>query len=114
MSEILIKGLEMPKGNDVLIVDSAGTITKLNTWTGKREATDPLSVKAIELPPHDDLISRSDAIDTVYGYHFNNHPMKELEELPSIIPASEGMENKRYYSDPSCKNNMWDGEKETD
>ena len=40
----------MPKGNNVLIVDSAGTITKLNTWTGKKEATDPLKVKAIEVP----------------------------------------------------------------
>ncbi len=56
MSDILIKDMEMPKGNDVLIVDSAGTIAKLDTWTGKREAINPLKVKAIELPPHGRLV----------------------------------------------------------
>lgn len=108
--DILIKNMEMPRGNNVLVVDSAGTITKVNRWTGKAEATDPLSVKAVALPEHDDLISRSDAIDAVYNYHVNNHPMKELEELIPVIPASQGKENKPYYSDPSCKYNMWDGE----
>lgn len=52
MSDILIKNMEMPRGNNVLVVDSAGTITKVNRWTGKVEATDPFSVKAIGLPDH--------------------------------------------------------------
>ena len=82
------------------------TTCPLKEGAERRCGTCPL----VEVPTHDDLISRRDAIDAVYGYHFNNHPMKELEELPSVIPASEGMENKPYYSDPSCKNNMWDGE----
>lgn len=56
MADILIKGIDMPKGNNVLIVDSAGTINILNKWTGKREAINPLKVKAIELPTHGDLI----------------------------------------------------------
>jgi len=46
--DILIKGIDLPRGNNVLVVDSAGTITKVNRWTGKVEATDPFSVKAIE------------------------------------------------------------------
>lgn len=58
MAEILIKNIEMPRGNNVLVVDSAGTITKVNRWTGKVEVTDPFSVKAVALPSHGDLIDR--------------------------------------------------------
>lgn len=56
--DILIKGIEMPRGNNVLVVDSAGTITKVNRWTGEVEATDPFSVKAVALAEHGDLIDR--------------------------------------------------------
>lgn len=63
--DILIKGLEMPKGNDVLIVDSAGTITKFDRWTGKAEATDPFKVKAIELPPHGELVNLSAVYEAI-------------------------------------------------
>lgn len=67
--DILIKNMEMPKGNDVLIVDSAGTITKFDRWAGKAEATDPLKVKAIELPPHNDLADKSVIIERMGDAH---------------------------------------------
>jgi len=104
--EILIKGerIELPKNGefyiDIRIYETGEIVVD-----GDQDKT----AMAIELPLHDDLISRRDAIDVVYGYHVNNHPMKELEELRPVIPASQGKENKPYYSNPSCKYNMWDG-----
>lgn len=103
MAEILITGIEMPVGNKALLVDSAGTITKLNLWKGTREATDPFSVKAWELPPHGGL-KDYDALgfkmtrryeknkekwnpDFIDGFMY---ALKMLDKAPVVIPASEG------------------------
>lgn len=108
MADILIKGMEMPKGNDVLIVDSAGTIAKLDTWTGKREAINPLKVNAIELPPHwvlkdvlfwerwvDDKICNKcpkNSIDGCLDCPLNT-ALGKLYELPTVLEASNGFDN---------------------
>ena len=52
MADLLIKGMGLPKGNDVLIVDCAGTITRFNKWSEKSEALNPFEFKAVELPNH--------------------------------------------------------------
>lgn len=82
MSGILIEGIDLPRGNNVLVVDSAGTITKVNRWTGKVEATCPFSVKAIEagntrpdpwhtgVPTEDgDYLVKLDVGHNVYPYY---------------------------------------------
>ena len=119
--DLLIKGMDMPRGcNDCIFCNSGDELSdnwycealhgeRLNeeNKTGIRRADCPL----VEIPEHDDLISRRDVIEVVYGYHINNHPMKEIELLPATIPASKGWENKPFYSDESYKGyNMWDGE----
>ena len=93
MSDILIKGMEMPRGNNVLVVDSAGTITKVNRWTGKVEATDPFSVKAVALPEHGDLIDRNELpLTWITDHKLDGHTVVEFEDVknaPVIVEASE-------------------------
>jgi len=120
MSDILISNWKMPSCcNNCFLVNKCSAHARkvdelLKTdiehlysyFTDKRMEDCPL----IEIPLHDDLISRMDAVDVVYGWHVNNHPMKEIEELPAIVPANDGRENRRYYSDETRKPmNMWDG-----
>ena len=120
MSDILISNWKMPSCcNNCFLVDKCSAHARkvdelLKTdiehlysyFTDRRMEDCPL----IEIPFHDDLISRSDAVDAAYGWHVNNHPMKELEELPAIVPRNDGKENRRYYSDETRKPmNMWDG-----
>ena len=90
--DILIKNMEMPKGNNVLVVDSAGTITKVNRWTGKVEATDPFSVKAIELPEHGDLKDETDIIHRIEKIAYADLAQDiigEILALPTIVEATE-------------------------
>ena len=95
MADLLIKGMEMPKGNNVLVVDSAGTITKVNRWPEKVEATDPFSVKAVALPEHGRLID-ADALkkhmtDLLrHDYVFDEVGCFGLvKDAPTVLEASE-------------------------
>lgn len=102
MSDILINGMDMPRGNNALVVDSAGTITKVNRRTGKVEATDPFSVKAIELPPHGELIDRQAVKvlakkikDEDGGFFIDAMSWGEalstaLDKAPTIVEANDG------------------------
>lgn len=105
MAEILITGVEMPVGNNVLLVDSAGTITKLDLWKGTREATDPFSAKARELPAHGELLNRDNILFLLQAEALGIDPKdkdfegikrglllarKAVNEAVSVIPASRG------------------------
>lgn len=97
--DILIKGMEMPRGNNVLVVDSAGTITKVNRWTGKVEATDPFSVKAVALPEHGDLVDRSFLKGASYEIirfsdeEANNMFLELIDNAPTILETNNGSDN---------------------
>ena len=103
--DILIKNMEMPKGNNVLVVDSAGTITKVNRWTGKVEATDPFSVNAVELLEHGRLIDADvfwkrlqKQTMVLWGekskaYQYFLDVMDMIKSAPTIVEASNGTDN---------------------
>ena len=91
--EILIKGIEMPRGNNVLVVDSAGTITKVNRWTGKAEATDPLSVKAVALPEHGrlcdlDALIEHETYNIEQALFDSDEVLEDLKNAPVILEAN--------------------------
>jgi len=60
--DLLIKGIGLPKGNMILIIDSAGCIRCEDTYTEKSEALNPFEFKAVELPPHGELIDRQESL----------------------------------------------------
>ena len=94
MAEILIKNMEMPRGNNVLVVDSAGTITKVNRWTGKAEATDPLSVKAVALPEHGRLLDADEIVRLAEQQsliHFS--AMSAVRQVRTFMEATNGSVN---------------------
>ena len=76
MADILIKGMEMSKGDIplVLIIMSDGTVEEIDD-SDEINATD---AKAIELPPHGRLID-ADELPILYP---------SIENAPTIVEAS--------------------------
>lgn len=91
MSEILIKGMEMPKqGWKRLILLPNGEVREICGDEAVR-ATD---ARAVELPePHGDLIDRSKLSTTpITDYKLEGHLVVEIEDIenaPTILEASE-------------------------
>lgn len=95
---ILIKGMEMPKNEELIIICSDGTVEMTNN-DGSRVCEQ----KAIELPPHGDLIDRDalniDISKSVVFTVAKNRPSAEmrgafkvldrLEIAPTIIESEE-------------------------
>ena len=77
MSDLLIKGMEMPKEDEEIIIRISPNGTVMTEY-----ALPITGVKAVPVPPHGDLIDR-DALPT---------PRVEWEDIvnaPTIIQASE-------------------------
>lgn len=95
MSDILIRGIEMPKDRGIYIaIDIDGQI-----YTNQLDALkwQPLEQKAIFVPPHGRLID-ADALEYEEAY-LNGHyelgdveivTREDIESAPTIIPAQEG------------------------
>lgn len=92
MSDIIIKGMEMPKEGEWISVNiSHDGKCFIQSWCGK-EFNFAEKLTAVPVPPHGDLIDR-DAIP----WRNANHPTagKWIDEahiriMPTIIPAEEG------------------------
>lgn len=96
--DILIKNVKMPRGNNVLVVDSAGTITKVNRWTGKVEATDPFSVKAVALPEHGrlcdlDYLIEHETYNIEQALFDTDEVLEDLKNTPVIVEANYGIDS---------------------
>lgn len=87
---ILIKGMEMPKEDEEIIIriDSDGTVMT--------EYALPISgTKAVSVPPHGRLID-ADALIKPKNQHIDVHSdewyveVRTIDDAPTIIPAEEG------------------------
>ena len=87
MSDILIKGMQMPKNGETITITICGDGIVFEEWK------EPGSVfKAVPVPPHGRLID-ADALDMNY-IHIRDDGMKiytqrAIDNAPTIIPASE-------------------------
>lgn len=90
MSEIVIKGMALPKqGMKRLILLPDGEVREI---CGD-EAVMATDARAIELPPHGDLIDRSKlSVIPITDYKLEGHLVVEIEDIenaPAILEASE-------------------------
>ena len=96
MSDLLIKGMEMPKKELILILFPDGKVATEEYEIGAK-------AKAVEVPaPHGRLIDADAVIDLVMQYCPDDDGMcskagadlrellDEIENLPTVIPAEEG------------------------
>jgi hypothetical protein len=100
MSEILIRGMEMPKENDytIAIVYGDGVVTEYHEdyWIRGADGEKQLGI-AIPVPPHGDLIDRDALRDNnCDAFEINGADetilamdVSIIDDAPAIIPASE-------------------------
>lgn len=93
---ILIKGMEMPKGNDsiALFIYPDGVVVMYEMFGPLGRYT------AVPVPPHGDLIERDAAYDKIAEQEGGNYVDmdavdKGLNETPTIIPAEPPKEEER-------------------
>ncbi len=79
---LYISDMEMPKGGEMIVVFSDGTVHKC--LPGVREALE--KGKAVPVPPHGDLIDR-DKIRYVMLDKVLVTSDKAIDALPAVIPA---------------------------
>ena len=99
MADILIRGMEMPKGcaecklnSDTICVLINGCIYDESNGSNRRQDC-PL----YELPEHGDLISKDDAMNAILGEppeaHYPSWYASIVNEIPAIVPSNkEGTE----------------------
>lgn len=81
MADLLIQGMHLPKLGYVT------TITIYHDGTVADEIGNVETVKAVELPPHEELVQRSDIIGL---FDENNlSARKAVMKAPTIVPASK-------------------------
>lgn len=92
---IIIKGMEMPtKDNLVCLITPDGDVWRIADMPcGTKHLA---HAKAVELPPHGDLIQRSDVLAVVdeayeYGVVIKRKDFDE-PNIPTIVPAEKGVE----------------------
>lgn len=90
MSEIVIKGMALPKqGMKRLILLPDGEVREI---CGD-EAVMATDARAIELPPHGDLIDRSKlSVIPITDYKLEGHLVVEIEDIenaPTVLEASK-------------------------
>lgn len=89
MSDVLIKGMEMPKTEK----DSFLVIVTPNEIIYHYDEDEFKRYKAVELLPHGDLIDRSKLPTTpITDYKLEGHIVVEIEDIenaPTILEASE-------------------------
>lgn len=95
MSDVLIKGMELPKGNDYLhLIIQNGKVHKAISCG--YISTDELNVaNAVELPPHGELVERDKISSLALEIaEATQQPTEEtiftaLREVPVILEATE-------------------------
>lgn len=94
MSEILIKNIEFPKeGTLTLLITSSGEVYRIPRKYYRNDTVVVTGSKAVELPPHGDLIDRSKlSVIPITDYKLEGHLVVEIEDIenaPTILEASE-------------------------
>ena len=101
MSDLLIKGMEMPKeGNWVTLRVFPDGQCFLYSWCGN-DFDFMEHLTAVPVPPHGRLIEESKVLDIVFEWCPDDdgsvgkdgdlrEMLDEIEALPTIIPAEEG------------------------
>ena len=82
MSDILIKGMEMPKKHPVTVTIFPDGISVVKTISGRR-----FTATAVPVPPHGDLIDRDACVN--YARDNDSHAWESLAYAPTIIPADK-------------------------
>ena len=90
MGDLLIRGVEMPKDNDAvtIIIFPNGKVSLAHDRRFAEYA------EAVPVPPHGDLIDKQYAYQNtmVMGEHMRKIILKQIDSLPTVIPASEEYE----------------------
>lgn len=96
MPDILIRGVGFPKDNPVsftLYPDGTVTWREYHAYAKHGNITNGVLIvqfpRAIELPPHGDLIERDKAIESAMRQWISVKAYDELLASPVIVPASE-------------------------
>ena len=82
MSDILIRGMEMPKSN----VPIKAFIYPDGRVSVKLQGGGYLGLHAVPVPPHGRLIDADDLANSITGAIYHS----DLLDAPTIIPAEEG------------------------
>lgn len=110
MSDILIKGMEMPTDHPLwIVVHSDGTVEANEVSASRPVGWQTLRNAAIPVPPHGRLI-QDDALDKIEHYHDGTFGLtnyergwnaalllckKRIEAAPTIIPADQETAHER-------------------
>jgi len=102
MPDILIRGMEMPKnGSITVVICSDGTIINASSDVPAIKQ----GYRAIEVPPHGDLISRDEAVSVLQNIGSRDYRREKgticdaikmishSQYVPTIVPASEEAAN---------------------
>ena len=91
MAEILLTGIEMPKGEDdvKLIINSDGSVHRIIGWA----ISEKLEAKAIEVPPHGRLGDVAKFVEDIINsktlkYEFTTLLRQLAKNAPIVIEAS--------------------------
>ena len=87
MSDVLIRGMEMPKPGQIVLVEIDENGDVFAAYDGGR--TKLVQYKAVPVPPHGDLIDRDLFIEFIKT-HYDQWFVEQLEARPTIIEAEEG------------------------
>lgn len=88
---IYINGMKMPKSKPTcIIIDQIGQVRRYDLNNDKYE--DDELFEAVPVPPHGDLIDKQYAYQNTMamGEHMRKIILKQIDLLPTIIPADEG------------------------
>ena len=94
MSDILIRGMEMPKENDytIAIVYGDGVVTEYHEdyWIRGADCEKQIGT-AVPVPPHGRLIDADELIreHRADNYDYAIYATYLVQNAPSVIPASE-------------------------
>lgn len=95
MSDILIKGMEMPKkGNIGFLLYSDGSVEICGTGSLSKPLFGVPFEKAVALPPHGRLIDADElSYHTITDYKLEGHNVIDLEDIenaPIVLEANNG------------------------
>ena len=92
MSDILIKGMEMPTSDDdvKLIINSDGSVHRIIGWA----VSEKTKAKAIPVPEHGDLVNLGDVYEAINREivpkgMFLSDFYKAFADIPTVLEASK-------------------------
>lgn len=95
MAEILIKDIEIPKkGNVGILIYADGSVEVCGKGALSKPIYGTPTTKAIEVPPHGDLIERDELpLNHITDYNLEGHSVVDIEDVlnaPTVLEATGG------------------------